>query len=193
MKPAVLSAMALTVLVSTTSCVTVYEPLPLRKERSYSAVISHSDVFTPGRGQSFAWYTNKVIDSGNGVSVKIPAQTHERIAQLIETHLIAQGFRLVADANEADFMIGAGLLINRDDQNEAMLDFIEVFPAVRETLTSDHPVSLLVAAGKPAHLKEHHMMWRGVVNATVATTNIAETEREAEAEKLVRALLTQFP
>lgn len=186
----VISALTITLL---TSCVTVYEPLPLTSERSYSAITSHSDVFKPRAGQSFAWFTDRVLSSGGEAEAAIPIHVRELIAESLEAGLIAKGFRVADNASEADFMIGAGILVNDSDHDKTMLKFMEVFPAIRETLAADQPASLLVAAGRQGDLKQHHLLWRGAVNAAVATDEMPHPERQRQIHQIVEALLAQFP
>lgn len=175
------------------SCVTVYEPMPVSPERTYSAVISHSDAFRPRPGETFSWFTDAIVVSDGDSGVSLPQHVQALIAETLETALIAKGFRVADSPNSADFLIGAAVLRNDSDQNQAMRDFIQVFPAIRETLDKDQPASLLVAAGRPANLNQHHLMWRGAVNASVVVKEIPDAEQQARIKELVESLVKQFP
>lgn len=175
------------------SCVTVYEPAPAKTERTYSAVVSHSDAFQPKPGQTFSWFTDAVAVSNNGSGGYVPQHVQALIAETLETGLIAKGFRVADNPNTADFLIGAGVLVNGAEQSKALLDLVQVFPGIRETLDEDQPVSLLVAAGRPGSLKQHHLMWRGAVNASAITSDIPDAQRQALIKEIASSLLQQFP
>lgn len=173
-------------------CVTVYEPLPERPDRSYAAITSHSDQFMPQPGQCFSWFTPGVVLSADDGGTEITAATSQLIVQALEQGLGAKGYRLKADAQGADFLVGAGVLNTDAKQTGPMPDFVKLFPAIRETLDSTQPTSLLVAAGQPANIDKHHLMWRGAVNASIAK-DMTEADRQKLIRDIVDSLLEQFP
>lgn len=175
-----------------TACVTVHqEPLPVKTQRTYSAITSHSDAFSPQPGETFAWFDDAItVSEGGGL---VPPHIRQLLTESLQTELIEKGFRVASSPSTADFMIGAGVLFKDAEQSEDMLNFIQVFPAIRETLDEEQPVSLLVAAGRPDTLTQHQLMWRGAANASVLTSPMPEAERQTLVRDLVESLLNSFP
>ena len=179
--------------VTLTSCVTVYEQEPTQKKETYSAVISHADAFTPQKGQSFSWFTNHVVTSDSDAEVKVPEHIKQLITETIEAQLVAEGYRVATSTEAADFLIGAAVLLNNDTQSEEMQNFIQVFPAIRETLDDEQRGTLLLAAGRPETLNQYNLIWRGTVNASVTLSSVPESERKIMVQDLVNTLIGQFP
>lgn len=98
------------------SCATAPTPSTQAQRQSFTSVSVSNPVFAPQVGQRFAWYSPAVTWATTG-PVSMNAAIEQSATQTIERELVARGYVMSQNPEDADYIIG--MVITTGDHNDA--------------------------------------------------------------------------
>lgn len=162
----------------------------------YSAVSVTDPKFSPKPGDTFAWYGPLIWASE---AVPHNPQMVQQITRLVNQELMEHGYKVIADQQQADYIIGAAIADGNSAQSEQVKQFFSLFPSLGNANTNLKETTALVGVIDSKDLViaqssfgSQVVLWRSSLATYVMGDKIsAELQQQrlaVFAEKLMRSL-----
>ena len=163
----------------------------------YSAVSVSNPLFTPSPGQTFAWYSPVTIATG---SQDVDAFLKKHSIPILNERLMAKGYKIVEDNNQANYIIGLAIVNNHSDQSKKISNFFHLFPSLNDQESNHEYATAYVGVIDRRHLElvesgtsAEFLMWRSSVQAFAVRKDISSDQRLHRLQYLADTLMRGFP
>ncbi len=180
-----------------TACISRQEA-EIREARQFSEVSVLNGDFEPKAGDKIAWFSPIIW-----TSKALPAtpELRRQLTQLVEQQLIAKGYQVVADQQQADYLIGAAIVDGKDQDGAAIKNFFRLFPSLLKSRTGLPESMALVGIIRPEDANKIGQipngssisLWRAAISAFVLGERVSPELRMQRFNDLSVKLMKSLP
>ena len=184
-------------LLTVNACVSKHQALQ-QDARQFSEISVLDPEFQPKRGDKFAWFLPIIWTSE---AIAQTPELRQMLTQLVEQQLVAKGYQIVGDVEEADYVIGAALVDKNNQGGEVLRKFFHLFPSLNRSQTGA-PVSMaMVGVIRPEDVDKigeipdgsSIALWRAAISAYVLGEQVSEQVRMERFRTLTVKLMHTMP
>lgn len=177
----------------TTACTQMEtKPAATDNRNAYSAVVTADESFSPKANDAFVWY-DELLLTDEEHTVKSPAAAKRFIGNQIETEIRLKKYNITNKVAEADYMIGAAVILDNSEMSQQVSNFVEVFPGIRDSIGHYKEGTILVVITKPGAMKQNKILWRGAIQAYIVGEELTKEERQLRIQAFIKQLMASFP
>lgn len=189
-------SLSIVLLLFATSCATDQDAL-MEDATEYSAVSVTNPTFDPSVGQTFAWYAPIIWSSEAAVYNEAMRQ---ELTTLVENELRSRGYRIIADREQADYVIGAALVDGDSQQSEQIRNFFRLFPAIGPSRANLPATTAMIGIVDHDHIASFeandtvdNILWRSSIQVFVVGESLSPELQRARLRGLAGRLMRSFP
>lgn len=177
----------------TSACTQVEtKPVATDNRNAYSAVVTADESFSPKANDTFIWH-NKPLLTDEDHLVSSPATAKQFVSNQIDAEIRLKKYMITDNMAEADYMIGAAVILDNSKMSQKVSNFVEVFPGIRDSIGHYKEGTLLVVITKPGDIQENKILWRGAIQAYIIGEELSEEERQLRTRAFIKQLMASFP
>jgi exopolysaccharide biosynthesis protein len=177
----------------TTACTQIEtKPAVTDNLNAYSAVVTADEDFKPKANDKFVWY-NELLLADQDHTVKSPAATKRFIENQIEAAVRSKKYNITEQVADADYMIGAAVILDNSEMSQQVSNFVQVFPGIRDSIGHYKEGTILVVITKPGDIRHSKILWRGAIQAYVLGEKLTDQERQLRVQAFIQQLMNSFP
>ncbi|MFT5451917.1 MAG: hypothetical protein ACI9N9_001403 [Enterobacterales bacterium] len=177
----------------TTACTQVEtKPAATDNLNAYSAVVTADEYFKPKANDKFVWY-NEPLLTDEDHTVKSPAATKRFVENQIEAQIRLKKYNITEQASDADYMIGAAIILDNSEMSQQVSNFVKVFPGIKDSINHYKEGTILVVITRPGDIRENKILWRGAIQAYMVGEELTKEERQLRVQAFIKQLMNSFP
>jgi hypothetical protein len=170
----------------------------IRDARQFSEISVLNPAFQPKRGDKFAWFLPIIWSSE---ALPDTPELRQMLTQLVEQQLVAKGYQVVADQQQADYVIGAAIVDGNNQTTELLRNFFRLFPSLNRSQSGLPESMALVGVIRPEDVSligqindgTSIALWRAAIKTFVLGENVTPQVREERFRTLAAKLMKSMP
>lgn len=191
-KTIIATVVALTAML-TTACTQVQtQPAAKSNINTYSAVVTADESFKPKANDTFVWYKELFLADENA-TVQSPTASKRFIEDQIEKEISLKNYTVTEDVAQADYMVGAAVILDNSDVSQNISNFVEVFPSLGSSANHYNEGTILVVITKPGKIQQNKILWRGAIQAYVVDEELTQEQRQLRVQAFIKQLMNSLP
>ena len=177
----------------TAACTQVQtKPVASDNLNTYSAIVTADESFHPKANDVFVWYDEIVLADEND-TVQSPTETKRFVEKLIEDEVRLKHYQFTDKASQANYMIGAAVILDNSEMSQKISNFVEIFPSLRQSINQYNEGTLLVVIARPGDMSKSKILWRGAIQAYVAGEEMSLEQRQLRTQAFIKQLMNSLP
>ncbi|MBL4798348.1 MAG: DUF4136 domain-containing protein [Oleispira sp.] len=177
----------------TAACTQVQtKPVASDNLNTYSAIVTADESFHPKANDTFVWYDELVLADEND-TVQSPKKTKRFVEKLIEDEVRLKHYQFTDKASQANYMIGAAVILDNSEMSQKISNFVEIFPSLRQSINQYNEGTLLVVIARPGDMSKSKILWRGAIQAYVAGEEMSLEQRQLRTQAFIKQLMNSLP
>ena len=177
----------------TAACTQVQtKPVASDNLNTYSAIVTADESFHPKANETFVWYDELVLADEND-TVQSPQKTKRFVETLIEDEVRLKHYQFTDKASQANYMIGAAVILDNSEMSQKISNFVEIFPSLRQSINQYNEGTLLVVIARPGDMSQSKILWRGAIQAYVAGEEMSLEQRQLRTQAFIKQLMNGLP
>lgn len=186
------SGIAITAML-TAACTQVQtKPVASDNLNTYSAIVTADESFHPKANDTFVWYDELVLTDEND-TVQSRKATKRFVEKTIEDEVRLKQYKFTDKASQADYMIGAAVILDDSEMSQKISNFVEIFPSLRESINHYNDGTILVVITRPGDMSQSKILWRGAIQAYVAGEEVSLEQRQIRTQAFIKQLMASLP
>mgnify|MGYP002700514768 FL=1 len=191
-KSIIATSIALTAML-TTACTQVQtQPVANNNMNTYSAVVTADESFKPKANDAFVWYKELLIADENA-TIQSPSASKRFVENQIEKEISSKNYTITEDVAQADYMVGAAVILDNSDMSQQISNFVEVFPSLGSSANHYNEGTILVVITKPGNIQKNKILWRGAIQAYVVDEELTQEQRQLRVQAFIKQLMNSLP
>lgn len=177
-----------------TSACTPFETKTAVKDdiNTYFSAVTANDRFKPKANDTFVWYHEPLLTDQNQ-TVESPTATKRFIEKHIEAEVRLKKYDMTDSLADADYMIGAAIILDDSEISQQISNFVKVFPGIRHSIRDYKEGSLLVVIAKPGDISDNEILWRGAIQAYLVNDELSKEEKQLRVQSFIKQLMKALP
>jgi hypothetical protein len=159
---------------------------------TYFSAVTANDRFKPKANDTFVWYHEPLLSDQNQ-TVASPKATKRFIEKQIEAELLLKKYEMTDSMMDADYMIGAAIILDDSEMSQQISNFVKVFPGIRHSISDYKEGSLLVVITKPGDMSDDEILWRGAIQAYIVDDQLSKEESQLRVQSFIKQLMKSLP
>ena len=177
----------------TAACTQVQtKPVASDNLNTYSAIVTADESFHPKANDTFVWYDELVLADENE-TVQSPKETKRFVEKLIEDEVRLKHYQFTDKASQANYMIGAAVILDNSEMSQKISNFVEIFPSLRQSINQYNEGTVLVVIARPGDMSQSKILWRGAIQAYVAGEEMSLEQRQLRTQAFIKQLMNGLP
>lgn len=177
----------------TAACTQVQtQPIANDNINTYSAVVTADESFKPKANDAFVWY-NELFLADENATVQSPNASKRFIENQIEAEIGSKNYTITEDVAQADYMVGAAVILDNSDVSQQISNFVEVFPSLGSSANHYNEGTILVVITKPGNIQQNKILWRGAIQAYVVDEELSQEQRQLRVQAFIKQLMNSLP
>lgn len=148
--------------------------------------------FRPTAHQRLVWYGDLIVEDQQS-STKISAENRQFITQILEQQLRMRNYRFTQDPENADYVVGAALLLDDSPESRNIENFLQLHPMVSSAQGKYPTGTLMVAILSPGEINQQSVLWRGAVQAFDMGEQLPSEINRVRIEEFITRLIDTVP
>ena len=182
-----------TLALMTTACTQVeIKPAETTNLNAYSAVVTADESFKPKANDKFVWY-DELLLTDEDHTIKAPAAAKRFIENQIEAEIRLKKYNITEQVTDADYMIGAAVILDNSEMSQQVSKFVKVFPGIRDSIGNYKEGTILVVITRPGDITRNQILWRGAIQAYIVGEELTQEERQLRVQAFIQQLMGSFP
>ncbi len=191
-KNIIATGIALTAIL-TTACTQVQtQSIANNNLHTYSAVVTADESFKPKANDTFVWY-DELFLADEDSTVQSPSASKRFIENQIEKEISLKNYNITEDVSQADYMVGAAVILDNSDMSQQISNFVKVFPSLGSSANHYNEGTILVVITKPGNILQNKILWRGAIQAYVVDEELTQEQRQSRVQAFIKQLMNSLP
>ena len=177
----------------TTACTQIEtKPAVTDNLNAYSAIVTADEDFNPKVNDKFVWY-DELLLTDQDKTVEHPAAAKRFIEHQIEEQIQLKQYNMTETIADADYMIGAAVILDDSEMSHKVSNFVKVFPGIQDSIGHYKEGTILIVITKPGNIRHNKILWRGAIQAYIVTEELTQEERQLRVQAFINQLMSSFP
>ncbi|MEQ9566473.1 MAG: hypothetical protein RLN85_11800 [Pseudomonadales bacterium] len=148
--------------------------------------------FRPAANQHLIWYGDLIVEDQQS-STKLTAENRHFIRQILEQRLRMRNYRFTQDPENADYVVGAALLLDNSPESRKIENFLQLHPMVSSAQGKYPTGTLMVAILSPGEINQQSVLWRGAIQAFDMGEQLPSEINRVRIEEFITRLIDTVP
>lgn len=158
----------------------------------FTAVSRVAPDFRPVSQQRLIWYGDLIVEDQQSTT-KITAENRQFIKQTLENQLRLRNYRFTQNPEEADYVVGAALLLDNSPESQTIENFLRLHPMVGSAVGRYPRGTLMVAIMEPGEITQQSVLWRGAIQAFNMGETLPSEINRVRIQDFVQKLIEAVP
>ena len=148
--------------------------------------------FRPTMHQRLIWYGDLIVEDQQS-GTKITTENRQFITQILEQQLRLRNYRFTQDPENADYVVGAALLLDDSPESRNIENFLQLHPMVGPAQGGYPTGTLMVAILSPGEVNQQSVLWRGAIQAFDMGERLPSEINRVRIEEFISRLIDSVP